>query len=214
MRHRVSEGKSMTGKGRPREFDKDAALLAAMRVFWAKGFEDTSMTDLTAAMEIGSTSLYAAFGSKADLFRLALALYRSTVIQDIAQALEADLPVTLAVAQFLERSARAFVRPNAPSGCMIVLGAHNPVDAGESLHDELRAARTDTINAIARRLDRAVELGELPQGCKSASVAGFLGTLQIGMSTMARDGADLEALLSVAANGAAGFAAIAGVPYP
>lgn len=199
----------MSERGRPRGFDKEKALHSAMKVFWAKGFEETSMTDLTEAMGIGSPSLYAAFGSKEDLFREALVLYQQTVNPEIGEALESSLPVTEAIAAFLERSARAYVREGYPSGCMTVLGAHNKEAAARNLYQDLRSARSHTFQSIADRLERAVAKGELRTNFNCKSTAGFIGTLQIGMSTMARDGADLEMLLSVARNGSAGFAAIA-----
>src|SRR5215218_9208155 len=64
------------GRGRPRSFDRDAALEQAVRLFWRKGFEATSMADLTAAMGIGAPSLYAAFGSKEALYAEALSYYQ------------------------------------------------------------------------------------------------------------------------------------------
>jgi AcrR family transcriptional regulator len=200
---------SMSHKGRPRGFDKEAALLAAMRVFWAKGFDGASMTDLTAAMGIGSPSLYAAFGSKEELLRQAFVLYRESEVARILKALETDSPVVDTIGDFLESSARSYVRPGLQSGCMMVFGAHNAISSEEDIHRDLRAARSQMIGALRSRLERAVAAGELPTTFNSASAAGFIGTLQIGMSTMARDGADLDTLLAVAKSGAAGFSALA-----
>lgn len=73
----------MAERGRPRSFDKEAALERAMEVFWRLGYEGASMTDLTAAMGIASPSLYAAFGSKEALFRQALDHYRATEGKEI-----------------------------------------------------------------------------------------------------------------------------------
>src|ERR1700759_424078 len=76
-------------KGRPREFDLDQALAAALRVFWAKGYEGASLTDLTEAMGITRPSLYAAFGNKEALFRKALDLYERDKLAYVANALAA-----------------------------------------------------------------------------------------------------------------------------
>jgi len=76
----------MTARGRPRNFDKDAALERAMELFWIKGYEGASMTDLTSAMGIASPSLYAAFGSKEELFRRAVQHYGATEGLEIGRA--------------------------------------------------------------------------------------------------------------------------------
>jgi len=74
-------------RGRPRAFDREAALDSALRLFWTRGFEGTSITDLTEALDINPPSLYAAFGSKDELFREALGLYGRAYGLPIEQAL-------------------------------------------------------------------------------------------------------------------------------
>src|SRR3546814_14799860 len=76
-------------KGRPREFDVGDALAAALRVFWSKGYEGASLTDLTEAMGITRPSLYAAFGNKEALFRKALDLYEEEKLAYVRGALDA-----------------------------------------------------------------------------------------------------------------------------
>ncbi|MET0272778.1 MAG: helix-turn-helix domain-containing protein, partial [Phenylobacterium sp.] len=76
-------------RGRPREFCVDQALAAALRVFWTKGYEGASMTDLTEAMGVTRPSLYAAFGNKEALFKKALDLYEHDKLAYIGAALEA-----------------------------------------------------------------------------------------------------------------------------
>jgi AcrR family transcriptional regulator len=101
-------------QGRPRSFDRTAALRRAMEVFWARDYDGTSMADLTRAMGINSPSLYAAFGSKANLFREALELYAAAEGTDIWQALDEVPRAKAAIELFLRRSAESFTRPGRP----------------------------------------------------------------------------------------------------
>src|ERR671919_2398814 len=107
----------MAERGRPRSFERDTALRRAMEVFWAKGFDGASMADLTGAMGINSPSLYAAFGSKEDLFREAVALYGATEGTEIWSGLQEAPTARAAVERFLRVSAESFTRPGKPRGC-------------------------------------------------------------------------------------------------
>ncbi|WP_163264719.1 TetR/AcrR family transcriptional regulator [Chelativorans alearense] len=188
----------MAERGRPRSFDRAAALRQAMEVFWAKGYDGASLSDLTAAMGIGSPSLYAAFGSKEALFREAVALFETegteiwSVIPEASTAYEA-------FERFLVATARAFTRPGQPAGCLIVLSALNATDANANVCRELRDKRAANVATLRDRLERAVREGELPEGLDCLAVASFYATVQQGMSIQARDGASYETLLSVAA---------------
>src|SRR3954462_15973094 len=109
-------------KGRPREFDLDEALAAALRVFWTKGYDGASLTDLTDAMGITRPSLYAAFGNKEDLFRKAHDLYEREQLCYMGQALEA--PPAGGVAQrVLHASAENQPSRHAPRGCLGVISS-------------------------------------------------------------------------------------------
>eukprot|EP01133_Synstelium_polycarpum_P021333 gene21333-25623_t len=101
----------MLPKGRPRAFDRDAALERAMRVFWQKGYDSASMSDLTEAMQINAPSLYAAFGSKAGLFRAAVELYTGQVGQRIKNALPMAATAKEGVANFLKQTAISHTHP-------------------------------------------------------------------------------------------------------
>ncbi|MFP5296803.1 MAG: TetR/AcrR family transcriptional regulator, partial [Alphaproteobacteria bacterium] len=93
--------------GRPRSFDRDQALTRAMEVFWAKGYADASMAELTAAMGVSAPSLYAAFGSKEQLFREAVELYQRTQGADAWRCLDGDMPVRDAVEALLLATAES-----------------------------------------------------------------------------------------------------------
>lgn len=188
----------MAKRGRPRSFDRTAALARAMEVFWIKGYEGASIADLTAAMGIGSPSLYAAFGSKEALFREAVELYGATEGKKIWSVLDAAPTAREAIEGFLMATAASFARPGKPAGCMIVLSALNATEASESVCQALRARRTENQKALETRLRRAVEDGELSPGIDLRAVAAFYLTVQQGMSIQARDGAIRETLERIA----------------
>src|SRR2546425_106227 len=107
--------------GRPRAFDTDRALDRALRVFWQKGYEGTSLSDLTRAMDINRPSLYAAFGNKAALFRKVLDRYAEGPASYVREAL--NEPTARAVVERLLRgAARLQTDPRNPRGCLIVQG--------------------------------------------------------------------------------------------
>src|SRR5271169_3600422 len=110
-------------RGRPRSFDRDLALGKALDLFWERGYEGTSLSDLTAAMGIASASLYAAFGSKEELFREALMLYGMTVGAPPGQALREHPDTRDAFEAMLRAAADAMTIPDAPRGCLLVLAA-------------------------------------------------------------------------------------------
>ena len=195
----------MADRGRPRSFDRDAALASAMEVFWAKGFEGASISDLTAAMGIGSPSLYAAFGSKEALFREAIELYGRTEGPAIWDAVEKAPTAREAVEGFLFATAETFSRPGKPRGCMVVLSQLNATEASASVCAALRDNRAQGQRGLEARLRQAVETGELPAAADIPAIAAFYHTVQQGMSIQARDGASKEALLKVAAGAMAAW---------
>lgn len=193
----------MAERGRPRGFDRQVALRDAMLVFWSKGFEDASMTDLTTATGLRSASLYAAFGSKEALFREAVAFYQETMGPMVWSSLDDDVAIEEAIERLLMRTADAFSSPDYPAGCLVVLGAHHAAAGESAVGDELRARRADDIARIRARFERAVGARELPADFDSAAAAAFYAALQAGMSILARDGAGAATLRAIAAGGVA-----------
>jgi AcrR family transcriptional regulator len=188
----------MRERGRPRSFDRAIALRRAMEVFWDKGFDAASMTDLTSAMGINSPSLYAAFGSKEALFEEAVQLYAGSEGTEIWAALDEAPTARQAIEWFLRRSAESFSRPGKPAGCLIVLGALHANKGGEKACEALRRRRSGNVADLRKRLERGVREGDLPEGLDCEAVATFYVTVQHGMSIQARDGVGGKALMTIA----------------
>ncbi|MBB3447176.1 TetR/AcrR family transcriptional regulator [Rhizobium sp. BK379] len=191
----------MNERGRPRSFDRQQALSRAMHLFWQKGFEETSMSDLTQTMGIAPPSLYAAFGSKEALFTEALDLYQATVNNEIWKALEDGQTIAAAIEGFLVNTARAYSRSDQPAGCMIVLGSNPAASEIEAIGADLRQRRAENMSQLMKRFERAVSEGELNDTFDCEAVAVFFATLQNGMSLLARDGGGEAALMAVARSG-------------
>ncbi|MER9652152.1 TetR/AcrR family transcriptional regulator [Mesorhizobium sp. M0152] len=204
----------MSERGRPRTFDRTAALRRAMEVFWAKGYEGASMSDLATAMGINSPSLYAAYGSKEALFLEATDLYSRIEGADIWQALEEAPTARLAIERFLRRTAKAYSQTDRPQGCLITLGALHQDSSRGAICDDLRRRRAENQKALRRRLDRGVAEGELPVDFDSRAAAIFFATVQHGMSIQARDGASRAALMATVAGAMAAWQTMAATDKP
>lgn len=188
----------MPERGRPRNFDKQEALSRAMDVFWEKGYEGASMAELTAAMGINAPSLYAAFGSKENLFREALSLYVSTEGEELLKpVLEAPTAYS-AIERLLMESARVYTRKSRPSGCLVVLSALQGGSATDAVRGELSVKRMQNVGDLAKLLARGVQAGEIARAADLKAIARFYITVQQGMSIQARDGASRAALEAVA----------------
>ncbi|WP_205760855.1 TetR/AcrR family transcriptional regulator [Luteolibacter luteus] len=183
--------------GRPREFDPDEALEKALRVFWAKGYEGTSMTDLTEAMGINKPSLYAAFGNKEALFRKALDRYSTGPGAYIPKAFEA--PTAKEVAEkLLDGAAWVLGNPANPGGCLTIQGALVCGDEAAAVKNQLISLRSGTFETMARRFEQAKQAGEFSTEVDPFRLARYISAVVQGMSVQSASGATYEDLKGVA----------------
>ena len=186
------------GRGRPRSFDTADAVQKAALVFWRHGYEGTSVEQLRIAMGITTQSLYAAFGSKAALYRQALAWYEQDAVLPARQQLE-EPDVAKAIKGTLEELVRRFTRPSHPRGCMRSAAMVHCAPEHDELAAYLASQRAETEQAFKARLDKAVQEGQLSKKTRVAECAGFLNAVISGMSVAAQDGATAAELLPYAA---------------
>lgn len=194
-----------TRRGRPRAFDRDAALAKAVRMFWMRGFEATSIAALTEELGIGAPSLYAAFGSKEALYKEALQRYADDNEDFVWAEFRTAMTAREAVRSLLSNSAAALTGcvGDFPRGCMVTLSQIDS-EGHEALRDLVRAARAQTMERLISRINDGVEAGEIPASADCRALARFVQTTQAGMSILARDGitrSELQAVADLAMEG-------------
>ncbi|AJE48690.1 TetR/AcrR family transcriptional regulator [Celeribacter indicus] len=174
--------------GRPRSFDREAALESAMRLFWRHGYDGVSYQQLMEAMQVTPPTVYAAFGNKASLYKHTLDHYYCTRVGSMSY-LDAAGSLAEAADLFLHSTAKALVDPEGERGCMINVGmlASHPDNA--ALTQDLVERRARFQANIAQAFRRWVPTDE-----DAAKLARFLNTMLQGMSVQARNGATLEEL--------------------
>ncbi len=182
--------------GRPRAFDLDRALDRALRVFWEKGYEGASLSDLTRAMGINRPSLYGAFGNKEALFRKALDRYAEKPLAYLQNALQARTGRAVAE-RFLRGTVEVLSDPRTPRGCLIVQSALACGDAADAVRQELSSRRAAGEIALRRRLQRAKKEGDLSANADPADLARYLTTVAHGMAIKGAGGATRSQLLRV-----------------
>ena len=197
----ISTTTTTRGKGRPRSFDRDSALFKALEVFWKRGYEPASVSDLCTAMGINAPSLYAAFGSKSGLFLEAVTFYAERYWSAPSRRFMEEKDFYLAVHNFFSEAAHILLSPDTPCGCMVVLAAVNISEEETDIIQDLRKRRLETRDMFARKIRQAVDEGQLPADTSPESLACAFNTFLEGMSLQAQSGMsvkEMEAMASYA----------------
>jgi len=188
--------KTARALGRPRSFETGKALDAAMKVFWCKGYEGASLSDLTKAMGINRPSLYAAFGDKESLFRKVLDRYDSGPAAYVQEAL--NQPTARAVVEkLMEGAADLATASGNPRGCLFVQSALVCGDGAKAIRSDLILRRDAGEKAVRLRLKRAQAEGDLPRDSNPADLARYVVTMIQGIAVQAASGATRDELRRV-----------------
>lgn len=188
-------------RGRPREFDREQALITALKIFWSKGYEPASVAEICAAMGINPPSLYAAFGNKAGLFIEATLYYKRLYWEGPEKRLMAEPDVYKAIYNYFQEAVHILLSPDAPCGCLIILGGINISDDEKEIIALLKNLREKTRKMFAERMRQAIQAGQIPPDTDVPAISGALNALFEGLSLQAREGlflSELKAMASLA----------------
>lgn len=182
--------------GRPRAFCTDKALDAAMKVFADKGFESASLSDLTKAMGISRPSMYAAFGNKEELYRLALERYSRDTTEHVAQCL-AGLPARQGVHKLLSDAVKNFTDPKNAGCCFVTQAPLNDAAASLAAQRENEIRRGAVARQLQQRFDQAKKSGEMPESVATEDMARYFSVVLQGIALQAQHGGTRQELLRV-----------------
>ena len=182
--------------GRPRSFDRDAALEQAMFAFWRHGYETTSIADLTSTMGVTAPSLYTAFGDKKRLFLEAARRYAGDP-QVIADRIAGASSAYDAARDLLTGAATAFTGEATPKGCLLASATASGSPDSAAVQRAVADIRATIAAHLQTRIERDIATGALPRETDAAALSGMVIAVIQGMSVLARDGATSSALLSI-----------------
>jgi AcrR family transcriptional regulator len=194
-------------RGRPRGFEVDVALDRAIDVFWREGYDGASLTELTTAMSITATSLYAAFGSKRQLFERAFSRYLAIDMAYAVRALDQERLADVFRAYLLD-AVDSMTRDDRPHGCMSVQvgGSRTAMTpGGNEVRDYVARTRDEGLERLASRIEegRDVEGFDL-KGTTPAAIAEYIASVSNGIAVRAADGvgrAELRVVAEIALRG-------------
>lgn len=184
---------------RPKEFDEETALAAALEVFWEKGFEATSVQDLTERMGIQKASLYNTFGDKRALFVRALEAYSTDTVAWYRQVLDLDRPGTVreAFRRLFQELTRACAEDDDCRGCMCVNSAVELARQDPAVGAMLDHHERSLEELFTQTIERGKQTGEIPTALDTIATARYLLNVIAGLGVALKGGASQEKLADI-----------------
>ncbi|SDW11397.1 TetR/AcrR family transcriptional regulator [Marinobacter mobilis] len=186
-------------RGRPRSFNEEAVLDAALQVFWRHGFQSASLSELTKATKLNKPSLYGAFGDKKSLYLKVLQRYLNMLVESHGAELDTEKDSKKAIEGYLRSIARMLTSPVLPGGCFIITGTADI--GGTIVPKEIEEALKEALNGseaiLAERLHEAQRKGDLPESADPERLAKLFFTLIAGLAVQAKSGAEEDKLNSI-----------------
>ncbi|MFS8974603.1 TetR/AcrR family transcriptional regulator [Cupriavidus necator] len=179
---------------RPRKFNEQAALTAALDAFWARGYEATSTRDLTSAMGMTQPSLYNAFGDKRSLFLLALDGYLDGTVRERIARLEAALPPAAVITAYFAESIERSLADPLHRGCLLVNTALEVTPDSPDLQQKVADAFMEIRDFFRRQFAAAQQAGEVDAGLLAEDASAQLLAVLLGMRVLARAAPQRELL--------------------
>lgn len=187
----------MAPAGRPRTFDKSLALRNAMHVFWAKGYEGTTMSDLVEAIGVKGPSVYAAFGNKDAIFVEAVKEYSEMILSGPLKALTEEPDIYQSIKKLLQANLEFFMNSANPRGCLIMTSAINATPEHTDLVNFVRTYRDDYKERLVKRFELALLEKQIRNHSDPSDLAEYYLTVIHGMALRAKDGSTLNQLSKV-----------------
>lgn len=183
-------------RGRPRTFDKAAALDSALKLFWQHGYEGTSVAMLAERIGVNIPSLYAAFGNKERLFLACIERYGELNGQMYHESFKKETAREVA-RSILDGEVELVTRRGTPDGCLMIQGALATSPASDPIRELMAGMRGTAEKWMAARFEQAVADGDLPPDADPAALACYLMTLNSGLAVQAKSGVKKKRLMKV-----------------
>lgn len=177
----------LPARGRPRSFDINQALETAMKIFWEKGYVQTTMMDICHAIGIKPPSFYNAFGSRKELFLKTLNYYNEICWNEVVYQFMSEPDIYKAVRKLFESAIKIYQRPNLPKGCFIDISTTGLPENEHRIHAALTEIQLQAKNNIRKRLLMAIDTGQLPADSNIPVITNAIYAFLKGISALARE---------------------------